>query len=118
MIIGTKSRFVGFADNVAVIIGNTIVRTRFYIIESPGIKVVLGFLFIQKARVTFRYPKDEEDGPVFALLCDPRTRVITSVKTNIKIEKARESYLYKAQNQSGIIESDSEDGYTSDLENA
>jgi hypothetical protein len=50
--------------------------------------VVLRFLFIQKARVTFRYPKDEEDGPVFALLCDPRTRVITSIKTNTKIEKA------------------------------
>jgi hypothetical protein len=46
--------------------------------------VVLGFLFIQKARVTFRYPKDEEDGPVFALLCDPRTGVITSVKTKLK----------------------------------
>jgi hypothetical protein len=58
--------------------------------------VVLRFLFIRKARVTFRYPKDEEDGPVFALLCDPRTRVITSVKTNTKTEKARESYLYKA----------------------
>ena len=117
-IIGTKSRFVGFADNVAVTIGNTVVRTRFYIMESPGIKVVLGFPFIRKARVTFRYPKDEEDGPVFALLCDPRTGVITSVKTNTETEKARESYLYKAQNQSGIIESDSEDGYTSDSENA
>jgi hypothetical protein len=46
MIIRTKSRFVGFTDNVAVIIGNTVVRTRFYIIESPGIKVVLGFPFI------------------------------------------------------------------------
>jgi hypothetical protein len=44
----------------------------------------------------FRYPKDEEDRPVFVLLCDPRTRVITSVKTNTKTEKARESYLYKA----------------------
>ena len=117
-IIGTKSRFVGFADNVAVIIGNTVVRTRFYIMESPGIKVVLGFPFIRKARVTFRYLKDEEDGPVFALLCDPRTGVIISVKTNTETEKARESYLYKAQNQSGIIESDSEDGYTSDSENA
>jgi hypothetical protein len=45
-IIRTKSRFVGFIDNVAVIIRNTVVRTRFYIIESPRIKVVLGFLFI------------------------------------------------------------------------
>jgi hypothetical protein len=58
--------------------------------------VVLGFLFIQKARVIFRYLKDEEDGLVFILLCDPRTRVIISIKTNTKIEKARESYLYKA----------------------
>ena len=117
-IIRIKSKFVGFINNVTVTIKNTIVRTRFYIIKSPGIKVVLGFPFIRKARVTFRYPKDEEDGPVFALLCDPRTGVITSVKTNTETEKARESYLYKAQNQSGIIESDSEDGYTSDSENA
>jgi hypothetical protein len=58
--------------------------------------VVLGFPFIRKARVIFKYSKDKEDGLVFALLCDPRTRVITSVKTNTKTEKARESYLYKA----------------------
>jgi hypothetical protein len=83
-------------DNITVTIKNTIIRTRFYIIESLRIKVVLRFLFIQKTKVTFRYPKDEEDGLVFALLCDPRTRVITSIKTNTKIEKARESYLYKA----------------------
>ena len=45
-IIRTKFKFVGFIDNVAVIIKNIVVRTRFYIIESPRIKVVLGFLFI------------------------------------------------------------------------
>jgi hypothetical protein len=50
--------------------------------------VVLRFPFIWKARVTFKYPKDEEDGLVFILLCDPRTRVIISVKTNTKIKKA------------------------------
>jgi hypothetical protein len=58
--------------------------------------VVLGFPFIQKARVIFKYPRDKEDRPVFALLCDPRTRDITSVKTNTETEKARESYLYKS----------------------
>ena len=95
-IIRIKSRFVGFADNVAVTIGNTVVKTRFYIIESLGIKVVLGFLFIRKAKVIFRYLKDEEDGLVFILLCDSRTGVIISIKTNTETEKARESYLYKA----------------------
>jgi len=95
-IIRIKSKFIGFADNVAVIIKNTIVRTRFYIIESLGIKVVLRFLFIQKAKVIFRYLKDEEDGLVFILLCDLRTGVIISIKTNTETEKARESYLYKA----------------------
>jgi hypothetical protein len=45
-IIRTKSRFVGFIDNVTIIIRNTIIKTRFYIIESPRIKVVLGFPFI------------------------------------------------------------------------
>ena len=96
MIIRTKSRFIRFINNVTVIIKNTIIRTRFYIIESPRIKMVLRFLFIQKARVTFRYLKDEEDGPVFTLLYDPRTRVIISIKTNTKTKKTRESYLYKA----------------------
>src|SRR6266536_4430484 len=43
-IIRNKSRFVGFTDNVLVTIGNTVVRTRFYIIDCPGIKVILGFL--------------------------------------------------------------------------
>jgi hypothetical protein len=50
--------------------------------------VVLRFLFIRKAKVIFRYLKDEEDKLVFALLYDLRIRVITSVKTNTKIKKA------------------------------
>jgi hypothetical protein len=58
--------------------------------------VVLGFLFIQKARVIFRYPRDKEDRPVFTLLYNPRTRDIISIKTNTETEKARESYLYKS----------------------
>jgi hypothetical protein len=45
-IIRTKFKFVGFINNFAVTIKNTIVRTRFYIIESLRIKVVLRFLFI------------------------------------------------------------------------
>jgi hypothetical protein len=45
-IIRTKSRFVRFIDNITITIRNTIIRTRFYIIESPRIKVVLGFPFI------------------------------------------------------------------------
>ena len=81
-IIGSKSRFVGFADNVPVTIGNSVVRTRFYIMDCPGIKIILGFPFFRKARVTLRYPRDEEDSLVFALFYDPRTSVITIVKTN------------------------------------
>jgi hypothetical protein len=45
-ITGDKSRFIGFVDNIAVIIGNTIIRTQFYIINSSRIKVILRFLFI------------------------------------------------------------------------
>jgi hypothetical protein len=41
-----KSRFIRFIDNITVTIKNTIVRTRFYIIDYTRIKVVLGFLFI------------------------------------------------------------------------
>jgi hypothetical protein len=44
--IKTKFKFVGFIDNVAVTIRNTIVRTQFYIIKSLKIKVVLRFPFI------------------------------------------------------------------------
>ena len=83
----------GFTDNVLVTISNTVVRTRFYIIDCLGIKVILGFLFIRKARVIFRYPRDK-DRLVFTLLYDPRTRQITSVKTNIEIERVRDSFLY------------------------
>ena len=82
-----KSRFIRFANNIAIIIRNTIIRTWFYIIDSFGIKVILGFLFIQKARVIFRYPRNKEDRLVFALLYDPRTGDIISIKTNIEIEK-------------------------------
>ena len=46
MIIRTKSRFIRFTNNITIIIRNTIVRTRFYIIESLRIKVVLRFPFI------------------------------------------------------------------------
>ena len=46
MIIRTKFRFIGFIDNITITIRNTIVRTWFYIIESPRIKIVLGFPFI------------------------------------------------------------------------
>src|SRR6266536_6058109 len=45
-IVRNKSRFVGFTDNVLVIIGNTVVRTWFYIMDCLGIKVILGFSFI------------------------------------------------------------------------
>ncbi len=45
-IIRNKSRFVGFTNNVLVTISNIVVRTRFYIIDYLGIKVILGFLFI------------------------------------------------------------------------
>ena len=116
-IIGNRSRFIGFADNVPVTIGNAVIRTRFYIMDCPGIKVILGFPFIRKARVTFRYPSIDEDGPVFALLCDPRTGETTSVKTNTETEKARVSMLLRSQNTAGIIESSDDDGYTTDSEN-
>ena len=45
-IIRIKSKFVGFIDNVVVIIRNTIIKTRFYIIKSLRIKVVFRFPFI------------------------------------------------------------------------
>ena len=81
-IVRNRSRFVSFADNMLVIIRNIVVRTRFYIIDCLGIKIILGFLFFRKARVTLRYPKDYKDGPMFALFYNLRIGVITIVKTN------------------------------------
>jgi hypothetical protein len=95
IIIRTKSKFIGFINNVTVTIKNTSVKTRFYIIKSLRIKVVFRFPFIKKVKVIFRYFKNEEDRLVFILLCDLKTRVIISVKTNIEIKKARKNYLYK-----------------------
>jgi len=51
-IVKNKSRFVRFIDNIIVTIRNTVVRTRFYIIDYSSIKVILRFLFFRKARVT------------------------------------------------------------------
>jgi hypothetical protein len=47
IIIRTKSKFVGFSDNVPITIRNTIIKPRLYIINSPGIKVILRFIFIK-----------------------------------------------------------------------
>ena len=47
-IISSKSRFVRFTDNVPVIIRNSVVRTRFYIIDYPRIKIILRFPFFRK----------------------------------------------------------------------
>ncbi len=44
----------------------------------------------------FRYPKDKEDRLVFILLYNLKTRDITSVKTNTKTERVRDSFLYKS----------------------
>ena len=65
-ITGVKSRFVSFTNNVTVIISNCVINNRFYIIDAPGIKVILGFLFFYKARVLFRYPRDYNRGIMLA----------------------------------------------------
>ena len=45
-IIKIKFKFIGFIDNVTIIIENIIIKTRFYIIKSLRIKVVFKFLLI------------------------------------------------------------------------
>ena len=44
----------------------------------------------------FKYPKNKKDGLVFILLYNSQTKEIISIKTNIEIAKAQETYLYKA----------------------
>ena len=60
------------------------------------IKIILRFLFFKKARVTFKYPRDDKDRLVFALLYNPRIGGITIVKTNVEIEKVRETFLARS----------------------
>ena len=67
IIISSKSRFIRFTNNVLVIIRNTIVYTRFYIIDCPRIKIILGFLFFRKVRVIFRYSSNNKNGLVYVL---------------------------------------------------
>ena len=52
-IIKTKSHFIGYADNIAIIVGDLVIRTRFYIINILSIKIILSFLFFRKARLFF-----------------------------------------------------------------
>ena len=66
IIIGIKSCFIGYADNIAVIVGDLVIRTWFYIIDILGIKIILGFPFFRKARLFFRYPLDKESKSILA----------------------------------------------------
>lgn len=53
IIIKIKSRFINYADNIAIIVENLIVCIWFYIIDIPGTKIILGFSFFRKARFSF-----------------------------------------------------------------
>ena len=69
-ITGVKSRFVSFANNITVAIGNYVINNKFYIIDAPSMKVILGFPFFHKARVSFRYPRDYNRGIMLAQFWD------------------------------------------------
>ena len=62
----TKSRFISYADNIAITVRNLVVRTWFYIINIPGTKIILSFPFFRKAKLSFRYPSDKEGEPILA----------------------------------------------------
>ena len=66
IIIKIKSCFIGYADNIAVIIGDLVVCIWFYIINILGTKIILGFPFFWKARFSFWYPLNEEGRSVLA----------------------------------------------------
>ena len=66
IIIETKSHFISYADNIAVTIGDLIIRTWFYIIDILGTKIILSFPFFRKAKLSFRYPSDKEGEPILA----------------------------------------------------
>ena len=66
IIIKTKSRFINYTNNIAIIIRNLVIRIWFYIINILDIKIILGFPFFRKARLSFQYPLDKENEPVLA----------------------------------------------------
>ena len=98
-ITGTKSRFIGYADNIAVTVGDLVVRTRFYIIDIPATKIILGFPFFRKARLSFRYPSDEEGGPVLAQLWNHRLVRDLVVQTNFATHEAKDISAIKSENR-------------------
>ena len=65
-ITGVKSRFISFVNNIIVIIGNCVINNKFYIIDAFSIKVILGFLFFCKVKVSFCYFRDYNKGIVLA----------------------------------------------------
>ena len=66
IITGIKSCFIGYADNIAVTVGDLIIRIWFYIIDILDIKIILSFPFFRKARFSFWYLLDKEGELVLA----------------------------------------------------
>ena len=62
----TKYCFIGYADNIAITVEDLVIRTWFYIINIPGTKIILGFLFFRKARLFFQYPSNKESRSILA----------------------------------------------------
>ena len=48
-----KSCFIGYANNIAVTVGDLVICIWFYIIDILGIKIILSFLFFRKVRLSF-----------------------------------------------------------------
>ena len=57
--------------------------------DHSGIKVILGFPFIYKARVILRYLNNYKDRLVYILFYDLITREIISIKINTKTENTK-----------------------------
>ena len=89
IIIRDRLRFIRFADNIPITIRNSIIWTRFYIIDYSRIKVILRFPFIYKARVILRYLSNYKDRLVYILFYNLITREIISIKTNTKTENIK-----------------------------
>ena len=66
IIIKIKSRFISYADNIAITVEDLVIRTWFYIIDILGTKIILGFPFFRKARFSFWYLLDKEGELVLA----------------------------------------------------
>ena len=95
IIIKNKFKFINYINNFLITIENSIIKTRFYIINKINIKIILGFLFMRKIKLIFRYLNDYKNKLIYILFCNLINKTIISIKINTKIKNNKKINLLK-----------------------